>query len=443
MPYRLGRLVAALAPLGLLMLAQGMRDARAEQELKPKTPVLSGRDHVASCTKIEGALLERGKDGKLKVLKSGDPILAKTELLGFPKAELTSECKQVKIDLLLYLGDKLPLGAAAISLNDTAGFNADVILHHGIIGLKSLAAKGNAVVRVSGGDRVWTITLKDPDSAVVVARFGFHEPGTHALKMPGPEKRLVDDPLMHMGILVTKGHVSINTGSSSYEMNAPPGPAMITWDAVKGYDVQRLQQLPEEVTKFQADEEKLYKTIAATAAKVVEGDIAKNLTKLVESADSEQRRIAVGGMGAIGDLPGLVSALENPKHQDVREQAIRALRNWMSRDKGHITKLYDYLTKDKKDTAVEGRGIILMLKGFDESDRMEPVTYQLLIEAMDNRPLAMREMAHWHLVRMAPAGKNIAYDAAADEAARRRAVEQWRKLIPPGKLPPVENKKGA
>jgi hypothetical protein len=428
--------------LGLLVLAMFVPGANAQEKGS------KGRDHVATCAKIEGALLERGKDGHVKVLKSGDPIPAKAVLLGFPKAELTSECKQVKIDLLLYLGDKLPLGAASVTLEDTAGLNADIALHHGVIGITNLAPKDKSVVRIHCADQTWTITLQDPGSSVVVARFGFHEPGVQALKT-GKDQKLVDDPLTHVGVLVVKGNAVVDTGSFSYRMSAPPGPALITWDKVKGYDLQQLQALPEEVAKFRAGEDKLYKTIADTAAKLVTGDISKGLDQLVNSDNAEQRRIAVGSMGALGDLPRLLAALENTKYQDVREQAMRALWKWMSRDKGHLTKLYDFLLKDTKYTPVEDRGIILMLKGFDEDDRKNPAIYQLLIEAMDHRPLALREMAHWQLVKLVPAGASIAYDGAASEAARNAAVEQWRKLIPPGQLPPppplkkLDIKKGA
>jgi hypothetical protein len=33
-------------------------------------------------------------------------------------------------------------------------------------------------------------------------------------------------------------------------------------------------------------------------------------------------------------------------------------------------------------------------------------------------------------------GRDIIFDAGAAEDARQQAVERWRKLIPPGELPP-------
>jgi hypothetical protein len=48
----------------------------------------------------------------------------------------------------------------------------------------------------------------------------------------------------------------------------------------------------------------------------------------------------------------------------------------------------------------------------------------------------VRELAHWHLVRLVAQGKDIPYDAAGPEGQRQKAFERWRALIPEGQLPP-------
>jgi len=64
------------------------------------------------------------------------------------------------------------------------------------------------------------------------------------------------------------------------------------------------------------------------------------------------------------------------------------------------------------------------------------VTYEVLIGLLGHSKVAVREVARWHLVRLAPTGKKINFDAAAPEAQRQKAVEEWRALIPAGQLPP-------
>jgi hypothetical protein len=50
----------------------------------------------------------------------------------------------------------------------------------------------------------------------------------------------------------------------------------------------------------------------------------------------------------------------------------------------------------------------------------------------------VRELAWWHLYRLAPAGRSIRYDPAGPDAERDKAQAEWKKLIPSGQLPPRE-----
>src|SRR6516165_10213018 len=133
MPRRFAWLLA-LAPLSLFLSA--LASPIAAQGDKKQD------GQVAICTKIEGALLQRDKDGKFKAVKSGDPIPANTLLVGFPKAELEPNCAKVKINLLLYIGDKLPVREAAVKLHESSEVDTDLTLERGIIGLKGIAKKG-------------------------------------------------------------------------------------------------------------------------------------------------------------------------------------------------------------------------------------------------------------------------------------------------------------
>lgn len=400
-----------------------------------------GRTDVATCVKIEGALLRRDQDGKFKPVKAGDHLPPKTFLIGFPEGDLQSSCGKIYIDLHLYLGEALPVTEAAITLNDSPQLNADITIDRGVLGLKNLADKGAAVVRVRGpGDQSWLLTLQEPGTTVLVARFGRLEAGTKLFKTGG-KKAFLDEPLMYMGVLVTKGSVQIDTGSVAYALKAPPGPALITWDSGTGYHVKQMDKLPQTVYELNDVEKKLLKDAGAIAKELMAGDLGKGLDAQIASKDAFNHRIAVACMGAIDDVPRLVAALENTTSPDVREQAVLTLRTWIGRQPGQLTKLYDYLTKEKKYTPVQGRTVAQLLRGFDDDDRKEPHIYQLLIDGMEFAPqLSIRELAYWNLTRLAPAGQQIAYDAAASQEARSQAAAAWRKLIPDGQLPPAPKK---
>jgi hypothetical protein len=425
---------AALVAVGLLVCAAGARAGHF-----PPAPQKEVGD-VATCLKIEGALLQRGKDGKYKTLKAGDHIPPGVLLIGFPEAELQSSCNRVKIHLHLYFGDMLPITEAAIVLNDDQKLNADLTLERGMIGLEGIGKEVGTQIRVHGpGDEVWELTFKDADSRVLVARFGRHEPGTKLFKGAG-KKAFLDEPLMHMGVLVVKGKVAVNTGHGTYILQAPPGPALITWDSAAGYNIKQMDELPEAVRGIDPSELKQRKEVIELTSKLAAGDLGKGLDELVASDSPVKQRVAVACMGALDDLPRLVAALENPKSVAVRDQAILTLRNWIGRQPGQIAKLYDYLTKEQKLTPVQGRTVVQLLRGFDEDDRKDPHLYQLLIDGLEFAPLPIRELAHWHLERLAPAGQKIVYDAAASQEARSKAAAQWRQLIPDGQLPPPPKK---
>jgi hypothetical protein len=65
----------------------------------------------------------------------------------------------------------------------------------------------------------------------------------------------------------------------------------------------------------------------------------------------------------------------------------------------------------------------------------QPAVYTSLIGYLQHADLPVRELAFHHLLALVPAGRTIAYDPAGDPEQRRRAVEEWKKLIPEGSVP--------
>jgi hypothetical protein len=119
------------------------------------------------------------------------------------------------------------------------------------------------------------------------------------------------------------------------------------------------------------------------------------------------------------------------------------LRNWLGRAPGQADKLFAALTRDGY-SRIQAGTLLFLLFGPDAKQLAQPAAYDVLIAMLGSDKLAVRELAHWHLVRLVPAGKDIAYDPAAPAEAREKAQASWRRLIPPGQLPPrpkTEDKK--
>ena len=53
--------------------------------------------------------------------------------------------------------------------------------------------------------------------------------------------------------------------------------------------------------------------------------------------------------------------------------------------------------------------ILQLLFGFSPEDLTQPETYEVLIDYLAHEKPAIRNLAAWHLVRLVPQGKSIAF----------------------------------
>jgi hypothetical protein len=91
---------------------------------------------------------------------------------------------------------------------------------------------------------------------------------------------------------------------------------------------------------------------------------------------------------------------------------------------------------------VHAETVVQLLHSFDEAALKNPETYETLITYLDHERLGIRGLAYWHLRRLVPEGEKIGYDPLADKAARAKAIEAWKELIPEGKVPKKPNPEG-
>jgi hypothetical protein len=236
-------------------------------------------------------------------------------------------------------------------------------------------------------------------------------------------------------------------------MHAPPGSGYFHWNSVEGQDPspQRLEKLPGwaepgagHTTEARRVQEVLSRLRERLRDKPLDAALAGLLDAADEDADKAQatvtRQVVVFSWGALDDLSRLLAALSDPKHPDVRETAVNALRHWIGRGAGQDLELYNFLVKHEKYAPTQAEVVLQLLHSPFQRDRAE--TYQTLIEYLRSDKLAVRELARWHLDRLAPAGRSIGYDAAAPAAERESAVKKWKELIPDGQLPPKPKAEG-
>jgi hypothetical protein len=387
-----------------------------------------------------GMLLRRAAPGQAwQFVPEKADLPAGGALLGMPGAIIQSPNGAVWMGFLSDLSEKspFPIRETVAGLHVGAGVDMDVTLDRGRIDLSNRKPDGPATVCVRVRNESWDVVLAEPKSRVAFELYGRWPRGSRFTKEPKPE----DAPVAEMVVLVLRGEAVLKHGSTSVRLHAPPGPALMRWDSVTGWDAtpDHLDKLPEWANP---EEGATAEGQARKAALEKFRDFAQQrgldaaLDAAVVSENPGMRRLAVIAMGALDELPRLGKALRETKYPDVLDNGVLALRHWIGREPGQDQKLYNLLVSQGKYTPVQAETVVQLLHSFGEADLGRPETYETLIDLLDHQGQAIRNLAHWHLIRLVPAGKKIPYSALDPESKRAEAIKEWKKLIPPGQLPP-------
>jgi hypothetical protein len=395
----------------------------------------------AQVTKVDGVLLMAAKSGEWQSVAAKTDAPLERRLVALFGAEFQAANGAAQMRLVADVGERglFPVLESAVQIHASAAADLDVTVYHGIAVLTNLKKTGAAKVAVRVRDEEFIVTLADSKARVGIEVYGRRVPGPVHFK-----KGKDDGPVTSAVFFTLAGEAMIENQRHATRLQAPPGTAMLLWDsATRMSESHRFDKLPDSMKPFSAEERKTFETICGYTRPLADkpGDAPALLAKAVKSATPAERKTAVVAMGALDDLPGLLSALSNEK-ADVRATAVLVARHWLGRDASHAMRWYELLTKDQQYTPTQAKNMLYLLSGIEEEKRRLPSTYDLLIHGLNHGKMPLRELAHWHLVRLAPEGKGIAYDAAASEAQRASAIEEWRHLIPEGSLPrPPEKKK--
>ncbi len=400
------------------------------------------RSPVGKCVTPVGSLLQRQASGKTwQALKPQDPVYSGDLLVALPGAALDSKNGAVRLALLADLAQMSPYPVleSAVVLHenpDNPAVDLEFTLDRGRVDVTNRKNSGAARVRFRFHHEHWELILTEPGTQVALELYGRWPRGVPFTTNPKPE----DGPTLDLVLIVLKGQADLRAVGSQFALQAPPGPALFHWDSVSGADSapRRLEKLPDwtEAKATTPRAKEIQAAVERLRQRMAEKPVESALTDLFYSSNSIDRQLVVYALGALDDLPHLVDALANTKHPDVREIAIVALRHWIGRGPGQDPRLYRLLLEDKKYTANQAAIVMQLLHSFGDAERQQRETYESLIAYLQHDQLAIRELARWHLARLAPAGKAISYDAAAAAPQRERAVKQWQKLLQEGKLPP-------
>jgi hypothetical protein len=431
MPVHTSEKVALLV---LALLFCGGRGATEERGAGPP----AGRVAVGKCISADGTIFRReAPDKPWQIIKQGEGLHEGDLLLGLPGAVIESRDGSVQLTFRgnLRQSAAVPIIESAVLLHASKDADLDFTLDRGQIEFASRKDKGEAKV-VSRARHARAEIAMEPGAICSVGAFGRWLTGVPFRKNAKADYA----PVLHLVFLVLKGEVTLQLEGTAWAMNAPPGPAMIEWDSVYGGDPspRRLDKVPAwAVSEGESVQTKRRRALLDQFRQtILKTSIEGAIDEFLSSNDSARRRMAINFMGATDDLGRLAATISNADHADVREWGVLALRHWIGRGPGQDQKLFEKLLKMKGYTPVDAETCMELLHSFGEAEVARPELYETLIDYLGHEKLAIRDLAYWHLVRLAPAGAPINYDPQAAEGSRDLAIARWRKLIPPGRMPP-------
>jgi hypothetical protein len=399
---------------------------------------------LGKMTSPTASLLRRDADGKTwKPVAQNDAIHAGELVIGVPSATIETP-KGVRLELLAELEKRSPYPVieSGVVLNASEKVDASFTLDRGRVIVSNQKSEGKANVEIRVHDQKWTVQLESPGSKIAVEVYGRWPAG--AVFHPNAEKP--ETPATDFIVAVVQGEATLDAGDGEhYLLKAPPGKALMVWDNETGWGhPRRLEKVPSWGVPIDLDStderRELKQRIEQFHKLLAEKPVEETLEAFLKSDDPRQRRTGVFVSAAIDRLDLIGNVLMKTKNQDLWDNAVLALRNWLGRGPGQDQKFYDFLVKERKHSPAHAATMLQLSRGFSDHDLACPECYEMLIEYLKHENQAIRGFAQWHLHRLVPAGRDIKFNPAGAPEEWDKAYQAWKKLIPEGKMPPKKEK---
>lgn len=423
-------------PLSLIGLVLALSPAAAEPGARVVVAQSNSPAAAFSARPANGTVFQALPDKA--ELSSGDVLAS------LPGATLTSKNGAVTVRTLADFDSRSPLPVldTGYSLGSPGEKDIDleVVLDRGRITITNVKPDGAAAVRVRFWDQNWKVVLEAPKTQVTVELSGRWTPGTRFQPTDAKaDPAKVSAPVATALFLVMSGSVSVDRGGVTVAMRAPPGPAELRWNSLTGAlpQPQRLDKVPawaDPDAPLSADGQKLaaaserFRNSRAT-------DGAAAFDTYLNSTEPVNQRVALLALGGLDDLDRLEKSLATAKTQEQWDFGVTALRHWLGRARGHDQQLYQALTSRCGYTEGQARIVLQLLLGFTPDDLARPETFEVLIDYLGSPKAAVRSLAAWHLVRLVPQGKSLAFKPNGTETDAKQYQQEWKKIVPPGQLP--------
>lgn len=447
--YRSVAILALMASMGLGVMYSSGAD-RFGQIFRKKRPVVveqqASKVPVARCLSKDGSMLrQESGSNSWKTVAHNEELNVGDLILSGMGSQFETLDGSIKVT---FRGDiagtsPFPIRETAIRLVPGKPGEADFHLcfERGRIEISNGRKEGSANCHVSlqdEEDNFSELKLNEPGSTCTVEIIGRWPKGTHF------DAKAKDDvnPVYELIYVQMKGTAEISDEGITHQMSAPPGPAMLTWNSQAGMPPvkTKLEKLPEWTLPPDITNPEIRARIQATMKFRDEFFGGKPMDQVLESLalsdDIHARFVAVNVMLATDQLPLVYKVVGETKHKDVIDNIIIGLRHWIGRKPGQDKKLHQFMMSGRNYSAKQAEIFVDLLHSFSEDELRQPETFEALIDYLESERTGIRGLAHWHLYRLVPKGRSIDFDPTAPADKRKVAVDQWKKLVPKGKIPP-------
>ena len=388
---------------------------------KPVQPIPKVALPATRYVSARGVLLRQdAQGGDWMVLPSQGQVRA-GERLANPApfvGDLEIEGTPVRVSLLE--SSVVAFDGASDALCEVTISRGRIVFH---AGPPSTVASTPVTLRVTVGTRHWQLELAEPDTVCgieVRPRF----PTTYEQDFGG-------DWYLG-GLTVAHGtvHLSINSAAGPVvpKLSLVKGDwlSLAPADLAGGDDggAKPLAVLPGWLVPSSRVTSAVQRTMSSRFAREFDPQqpIRLSVVAAIKSKLSEISKLAVGCLALTGHVEPLVQTLAESEFPESREAAFDGLRLWLVGGPDRSRKLKFELAKWFEQSQVDP--VFRLLWGFDKSDGSGPETSRQLVDWLAVDHVAIREMAFYHVKRIA--GRKYEYRPNAPAGRRMAAVARWR-----------------
>ena len=384
-----------------------------------------------------------GEEAWTRVTAADSNLVTTDRYLALPGYKATLKLdSETHVELWGNLPEFLPAPLFASSVTVHApypGFAADLTVQTGRIYLNSKLAEG-AKVRLRFGDEIWDVTIPDDKTEVAFE-----------LRQTLPRGNL-PEPVQTTALLgVPSGtKAGVKVRYKDYVVNKDE---FLAWDS-KGKGVEGPKKADGKAgpkASYFARVQPTADTAPAKAATTALDDLSKKLTdakrfRAVFAEALQERpepptttvvaaaRIAVLDQATLGDVPGVVEALNEPNRPYIREAAVVGLPYCLATNPAAAQDVRAVFADKARLSDAQTTTALKLLAGLTEQDRTSPAALDAVVDALAANAVCLRELAFYTLLSdVDPEARGITaltrFDAGAPDAARDPAVKAWKKRV--------------